>query len=64
MIQQLLHVFDGQQMFSIHGDDDGVPYLRDEHLTQGKCDAELKLLTVPTFGLYFISISRVASNLA
>ena len=32
MVEQPLHVIDGQQVLPIHGDDDGVPDLGDEHL--------------------------------
>lgn len=32
MVEQLLDVIDREQMFSVHGDDDGIPDLRDEDL--------------------------------
>ena len=32
MIKKLLNVVDGEQVFAIHGDDNGVPDLRDEDL--------------------------------
>ena len=32
MVQQLLHVVNGKEMLSVHGDDDGVPDLRDKDL--------------------------------
>lgn len=34
LVEQLLDVIDGQKMFAVHGDDDGVPDLRDEDLKE------------------------------
>ena len=33
MVQQLLHVLDGEQVLAVHRDDDGVPNLRHENLS-------------------------------
>lgn len=32
MIEQFLYVVDREQVLTIHGDNDGIPNLRDEHL--------------------------------
>jgi len=36
MVEQFLDVVDGQEMLTVHGDDDSVPNLRDEDLKEGK----------------------------
>jgi hypothetical protein len=32
MIEEFLHVFNGQQVLMIHGNDNGIPYLRNKDL--------------------------------
>ena len=40
MIQEALDVVDGQQMLSVHGDDDSVPNLRDQDLKTETLDLD------------------------
>jgi hypothetical protein len=40
VVEQLLHMINRQQVFTVHGNDDGVPDLRDQDLIQYEVSIE------------------------
>lgn len=61
-------MIDGQKVFAVHRDDDGVPGLRNEDLIETSTalapDFEADRNEVVTFGLYLTVIRPVAHNLS
>ena len=62
VVQELLDMLDGQQVLAIHGNDDGVPYLRHQYLNETIVRGQHRRQEeeVSTLGLYLTSISDVA----